>query len=843
MSILYSCNLDESTLSKECNALVQTTICIPKGFVTHSFNVVVKLNDKQLLSYSEVLSHWQCQSVKWLHLKFLLITEEMVFTTPFELVVDVVSVSNTELEAQSSFIEDFTNLSIELNKNKIDFQIIKDNQKVICRWNLSDIQGISGQVLSTNTQNKILHANNKQIFAHHVNTVARIQLSNGHLVDFIAQYLIYPSVNLITGWVQIHNKKAALHPGGKWDLGDESSLQFGSLELSLEFSNLNKTTIFNGSEPPVKISRNESYKLTQHSSGGANWRSPTHVDATNEIPFTVKGYIEEINGISKEIPYRATPEVMLDSAPLQCKVLLKNFWQKFPSQLTIIKNSLNLGFFPPSNQPHELQGGEKSSHEFILDFSSDKFTNIVNKRPLQQNENSYTSLNIFKNKKSGLSDIISNSLDGENNFFLKRELIDQYGWRNFGDLYADHETAYYDGEDLFVSHYNNQYDPIFGFLKQYLLSNDTRWFELADDLAKHVKDIDMYHTTDDKAEYNGGLFWHTDHYLPAFTATHRSYSKHQDSNAYQDHAGGGGPGGQHCYTTGLMLHYLLTGNESSKQAVLTLSAWITCVYEGTNTCLELLLALKNRHVAGTKNHFTGQYPLDRGTANYIIALLDSFELTQERSYLTRVEHIISHTVHPNEDVKLRNLIDVENTWFYTVFLQAVCRYLVVKQQLDELDTNFYYSRDCLLNFANWMVKHEYMYLDKPDILEYPNDTWTAQDLRKATVFAAAHYFSPQQEQIYLDKAEYFENQVSSRLNTSTTKTYTRIMVLVLQNCGQVDFYKNLPKPADLKLYQDNWPAPRYANRGLLSSFVTNMAKRLCRLSLKNEINWLKKRLS
>jgi hypothetical protein len=69
------------------------------------------------------------------------------------------------------------------------------------------------------------------------------------------------------------------------------------------------------------------------------------------------------------------------------------------------------------------------------------------------------------------------------------------------------------------------------------------------------------------------------------------------------------------------------------------------------------------------------------------------------------------------------------------------------------------------------------------------------------------------------------------------------MVLVLQNCGQVDFYKNLPKPADLKLYQDNWPAPRYANRGLLSSFVTNMAKRLCRLSLKNEINWLKKRLS
>ncbi|MFQ3198184.1 MAG: hypothetical protein ACI81A_001905 [Paraglaciecola sp.] len=41
-------------------------------------------------------------------------------------------------------------------------------------------------------------------------------------------------------------------------------------------------------------------------------------------------------------------------------------------------------------------------------------------------------------------------------------------------------------------------------------------------------------------EYNGGLFWHTDHYLQAFTSSHRSYSKSQASDAYQDHAGGGG---------------------------------------------------------------------------------------------------------------------------------------------------------------------------------------------------------------------------------------------------------------------------------------------------------------
>ena len=44
------------------------------------------------------------------------------------------------------------------------------------------------------------------------------------------------------------------------------------------------------------------------------------------------------------------------------------------------------------------------------------------------------------------------------------------------------------------------------------------------ELANHVVDIDIYHTTRDKAAYCGGLFWFTDHYLDAATSTHRTYS-------------------------------------------------------------------------------------------------------------------------------------------------------------------------------------------------------------------------------------------------------------------------------------------------------------------------------
>ncbi|MFQ3237725.1 MAG: hypothetical protein ACI9C4_003316, partial [Paraglaciecola sp.] len=392
------------------------------------------------------------------------------------------------------------------------------------------------------------------------------------------------------------------------------------------------------------------------------------------------------------------------------------------------------------------------------------------------------------------------------------------------------------------SHYNNQYDPIFGFLRQYMIDGDKRWFELADDLAKHVADIDIYHTQQDKKEYNGGLFWHTDHYLQAFTSSHRSYSKYQASGAYQDHAGGGGPGGQHCYTSGLMLHYLMTGNENSKQAVLTLTDWITHVYEGSSTCLELLLALKNRNVLGFKNHFTGQYPLDRGTANYIFALLDSYELTQQVEYLHCVEHIVHNAMHPDEDLAPRQLHDVETTWFYTVLLQALTRYLHIKESAQEFDNHFYYARDCLLNFADWMVNNEYLYLDKPDILEYPNDTWTAQDLRKAQIFAAAGYFSHDSRPEYRQKAHYFELEVYKRLTVSNTKTYTRIMVLIMQNYGATDYYHSVIAKNKFAPRKQGWPLASYQTTSFAKGLAKAFAKRLKKLSISNETDWLKKRL-
>ena len=86
------------------------------------------------------------------------------------------------------------------------------------------------------------------------------------------------------------------------------------------------------------------------------------------------------------------------------------------------------------------------------------------------------------------------------------------------------------------------------------------------------------------------------------------------------------------------------------------------------------------------------------------------------------------------------LLDAENRWSYTVFLQTLGKYLDYRADRGLVDERYAYARDVLLNYARWMAEHERPYLERPEQLEFPNETWAAQDIRKAAVFefAARH---------------------------------------------------------------------------------------------------------
>ncbi len=294
-----------------------------------------------------------------------------------------------------------------------------------------------------------------------------------------------------------------------------------------------------------------------------------------------------------------------------------------------------------------------------------------------------------------------------------------------------------------------------------------------DELAWHVIDIDIYHTDRDKAVYNHGLFWHTYHYVDADTATHRSYPRVAKVN-------GGGPGNEQNYAAGLVLHYFLTGNAASRETATALARRVLAMDDGRNTVFRWL----DRGYTGLAS--ASRTPLyhgpGRGSANSIAVLLDGHLLTGDPVFLEKAEQLLRRCIHPNDDIPARNLLDAENRWFYTMFLQSLGRYLDHKAELGQLDFMYAYARASLLHYARWMADHEYPYLDKPEILEYPTETWVAQDMRKSDIFKyAAKHATGAERDLFLERSEFFFRYVTTRLPTMPTRTLCRPVVLLLSN--------------------------------------------------------------
>ncbi|MBN9520247.1 hypothetical protein J0H58_17245 [bacterium] len=538
------------------------------------------------------------------------------------------------------------------------------------------------------------------------------------------------------------------------------------------------------------------FELYQDSSGGENWRGRNHVNRAGEVPLTFRGY--RVNGADG---LRATPIVLLPGLG----ITMPHFWENFPKAIEVTADSITLRLFPKQSADlHELQGGEQKTHTFAVAFGADATAEALEwfrtppRVTLPPEWVAATGAVPYLTPQAtdphaDYLALVGAALDGPDTFETKREAIDEYGWRHFGDIYGDHEAVYHRGPEPMVSHYNNQYDPVFGFGVQLLRSGDARWAAHMDALAAHVADIDIYHTTRDKSAYNGGLFWHTYHYAPADTATHRSYPKllrtlggpagldPDDPKAQKSrhvYALGGGPGNEQNYAAGLALHYFLTGSTQSRDAAVGLAQWVIDMDDGTKTVFRWLaggdtgLASQSR---GPDYHGPG-----RGSGNSLAALLVGHTLTGEAKFLAKAEQLIRRVIHPADDVPARNLLDVENRWFYTMFLHALGKYLDHKAELGQPDAMYAYARASLLHYARWMAEHEVPTLSRPEVLEYPNETWAAQDVRKFEVLRlAARHAAGAERDRFRERATFFLRDSLDRLQAFPTRTLARPVVLLL----------------------------------------------------------------
>jgi len=334
---------------------------------------------------------------------------------------------------------------------------------------------------------------------------------NCHKTDkpivFFARLTFWAELSLVKFDFTIRNPRAAKHTGGLWDLGDPNSYYFKDLSINFALDELREYSCLwtDHWRTSLRVEDSESITIYQDSSGGKNWNSRNHVNKHNKITTNFCGY--KVHNTKGEIcsGKRAEPIVAVCSKDKFMTISCPYFWQNFPKSMGVIENILTVRLFPKHySDLFELQPGEQKTHSLYIDFSRfDKDKEV----PLAW---TYNPLNIFLSPKyyeyssafsyfTPISDITDKRyielmkacVEGENSFFAKREVVDEYGWRNFGDLYADHENLFYEGKKSkpVISHYNNQYDPIYGFLLQFARFSDWRWWQLARDLATHVIEI------------------------------------------------------------------------------------------------------------------------------------------------------------------------------------------------------------------------------------------------------------------------------------------------------------------------------------------------------------------
>jgi len=601
---------------------------------------------------------------------------------------------------------------------------------------------------------------------------------NGRLLSLFMRFDFFSGHAVARMRLTVRNPSRAAHPGGIWELGDAGSVLLKELSVLLPAAAKPGARLALSVEPDAHAEGSRSVSVYQESSGGEHWSSPNHRTRTGIVPFRFRGYKSDVDGVESS-GRRASPTVLISAGRSVLGAAVPYFWQNFPRALDATPSGLRVAFFPPEAPDlHELQGGEQKTHECYLCFAADRVTAVpldwchtravLHATPAWcAQSGAIPNLVIADDEEASYRSLAAAALEGSDTFAHKRERADEYGWRHFGDIYGDHEAV--KSAAPLMSHYNNQYDPVAGFFGQFLRTADRRWWEHCEELCAHVVDIDVYHTDEDKSAYNHGLFWHTIHYIDAGKATHRSYPSGTV---------GGGPSAEQNYTTGLMLFYFFTGDIPARDTAIGLSQFVINMDDGSTTPFRFL-ARGYTGVASASRTYEYHGP-GRGSGNSLNALVDGHRLTADGRFLEKAEQLIRRCTHPRQDIGALTLLDAENRWFYTMYLQALGKYLHWKIERDELDAMYAYGRDVLLHFARWMAEHERPYLERPERLEFPTETWAAQDIRKSEVFDhAARHGSANERSRFTERAEFFFQYSIDTLSAMPTRSLARPVVLLI----------------------------------------------------------------
>ena len=217
----------------------------------------------------------------------------------------------------------------------------------------------------------------------------------------------------------------------------------------------------------------------------------------------------------------------------------------------------------------------------------------------------------------------------------------------------------------------------------------------------------------------------------------------------------------------------------------------------------------------------------RGAGNSLNACLDAWELTGEDRFLNFAETLVTRCVHPADDIDSLDLLNAEERWSYVVFLTSLAKYLDRKTEYQQFDATFDYARGSLLHYARWMLQNESPWLDRADELEYPNETWAAQEMRKANVlrWAARYADDVELRQQLLERGEKWADRAWADLHRFENRTVVRCVSVLMTEGARDAAFRNESEPPQIDRPLPTTPFPPRAPFLSQKTRVKRMLKR------------------
>ena len=471
-----------------------------------------------------------------------------------------------------------------------------------------------------------------------------------------------------------------------WGLGAEGNLLFREFALVQELNLDAYPYVDFGDEGKIALERlpllDQAY-VYQDSSGGENWYHRNHMNRDLRIPLKFRGYEIVHEGTQAARGDRFNGWLDLADITWGCAVGIRDFWQNFPSALEARHDgTLSVALWPRFlSDDHELMAGEQKTHETVWYFRAHppypREVMQVCSHPLTAwaSAEHYLATGEFSRDVPYNEQLFSGFerasagaiLNPGHSFATDRERVDEYGWRNFGDVWAANERDQTGGPrqgELMVNHFNLEYDEGWGMLLHAVRDLDTQaelassWWEYGRAALLHEADIDIHHSTVEAGEnpaWAGGKHTHTEHGIEAERAGHAARPRpHVYGTLRWPWGLGGGPESGHWNDRGILTAYYLTGRRR--------------FLDGANEIAKVTAFRIEQEV-----HPQTDVP-DRAAGHSIQILTDHYLLTWDERYARLIDKAIE-AGHFEKSEWAKQLPDTLASWQLALYLRPIGRYL------------------------------------------------------------------------------------------------------------------------------------------------------------------------